>query len=54
LAKLITDDDKEIADAAINLLKDNEYWNRISWLSKEFISENYSLQKTYIKLENYL
>ena len=54
LEKLITDDDREIAGAAIHLLKDNEYWNRISGLSKEFISENYSLQKTYKKLENYL
>jgi glycosyltransferase involved in cell wall biosynthesis len=54
LQTFVSDDDQEIANAAVRLLKDDEYWNRISGLSKEFISENYSLQKTYKKLENYL
>jgi len=54
LEKLITDDDKKMIKAAVHLLKDNEYWTNMSCLSKEFISENYSLQKTYKKLENYL
>lgn len=54
LQTFITDNDKEIADMAVKLLTDNDYWSRISKLSKDFIYENYSLQKTYKKLENYL
>ncbi len=54
LQTFITDNDNEIADMAIKLLTDNDYWCRISKLSKDFIYENYSSQKTYKKLENYL
>jgi len=50
----VSDDDERLIHYCTDLLRDNELHNRISKSARKFVKENYSLEATFGKLNDYL